>query len=256
MAQCALAKTAMLLQTNSYIVPKEKRAAHNHLMQRFRQVLMKIGCDHFEVFEQVGANWAGGETSGRFVQMMKFRDRKHCQAVQLMERKDPAAQALVREFCDLINFNYQEQQGLFAHGYYQATIEPIKLGKSTDLAYNAFAGEEAPFDPDAKIEPPTPAVTAAKVETDDESAEHADGPSMSDLLRKPVEGETESDPADDGVLAIDDLTAPDDAETPIDGALAGEAVASADDDEGAEPDLLDEASDDDSDSERTSQHST
>ncbi len=131
----------MLLQTNSYIVPKEKRAAHNHLMQRFRQVLMKIGCDHFEVYEQVGANWAGGETSGRFVQMMKFRDRKHCQAVQLVERKDPAAQALVREFCELINFPYQEQQGLFAHGYYNAVIEPIRI-KPSDLAYHAFDGEE------------------------------------------------------------------------------------------------------------------
>jgi hypothetical protein len=131
----------MLLQTNSYIVPKEKRPAHNHLMQRFRQVLMKIGCDHFEVFEQVGANWAGGETSGRFVQLMKFRDRKHCQAVQLAERKDPAAQALVREFCELINFPYQEQQGLFAHGYYNAVIEPIKI-KPSDLAYHA--GPDAP----------------------------------------------------------------------------------------------------------------
>ncbi len=135
----------MLLQTNSYIVPKEKRAAHNHLMQRFRQVLMKIGCDHFEVFEQVGANWAGGETSGRFVQMMKFRDRKHCQAVQLTERKDPAAQALVREFCELINFAYQEQQGLFAHGYYNAVIEPIRI-KPSDLAYHAFEGEESSFE--------------------------------------------------------------------------------------------------------------
>jgi hypothetical protein len=135
----------MLLQTNSYIVPKEKRAAHNHLMQRFRQVLMKIGCDHFEVYEQVGANWAGGETSGRFVQMMKFRDRKHCQAVQLVERKDPAAQALVREFCELINFPYQEQQGLFAHGYYNAVIEPIRI-KPSDLAYHAFEGD-VPFEP-------------------------------------------------------------------------------------------------------------
>ncbi len=136
----------MLLQTNSYIVPKEKRAAHNHLMQRFRQVLMKIGCDHFEVFEQVGANWAGGETSGRFVQMMKFRDRKHCQAVQLAERKDAAAQALVKEFCELINFAYQEQQGLFAHGYYNAVIEPIRI-KPSELAYHAYEGEVAPLEP-------------------------------------------------------------------------------------------------------------
>lgn len=133
----------MLLQTNSYIVPKEKRAAHDHLMQRFRQVLMKIGCDHFEVYEQVGANWQGGETSGRFVQLMRFRDRKHCQAVQLAERKDPAAQALVREFCELINFQYQEQQGLFAHGYYNAVIEPIRI-RPSDLAFHAYPDDAAP----------------------------------------------------------------------------------------------------------------
>ena len=159
----------MLLQTNSYIVPKEKRAAHNHLMQRFRQVLMKIGCDHFEVYEQVGANWAGGETSGRFVQMMKFRDRKHCQAVQLVERKDPAAQALVREFCELINFQYQEQQGLFAHGYYNAVIEPIRI-KPSELAYHAYDGEETgelPLDGvenvDAEPEPETNDPKAPKI---------------------------------------------------------------------------------------------
>jgi hypothetical protein len=126
----------MLLQTNSYIVPKEKRKAHNNLMQRFRHVLAKIGADHFEVYEQVGANWAGGETSGRFVQLMKFRDRKHCQAVQAAEKTDPAAQQLVREFCELINFPYQEQQGLFAHGYYNAVIEPIRV-KPNELAFHA-----------------------------------------------------------------------------------------------------------------------
>lgn len=126
----------MLLQTNSYIVPKEKRKAHNNLMQRFRHVLAKIGADHFEVYEQVGANWAGGETSGRFVQLMKFRDRKHCQAVQAAEKTDTAAQQLVREFCELIDFPYQEQQGLFAHGYYNAVIEPIRV-KPSELAFHA-----------------------------------------------------------------------------------------------------------------------
>ena len=132
----------MLLQTNSYIVPKEKWAAHQHLMQRFRQVLQKAGCDHFEVYEQVGANWAGADSSGRFVQLMKFRDRKHCQAVQQVERSDPAAQALVREFCDLINFPYQEQQGLFAHGYYQAVIDPIRV-KPNELAFHSYETQES-----------------------------------------------------------------------------------------------------------------
>lgn len=143
----------MLLQTNSYVVPQEKRAAHNHLMQRFRQVLMKIGCDHFEVYEQVGANWAAGETSGRYVQMMRFRDRKHQQAVQLTERKDPDAQALVREFCELINFAYQESQGLFAHGYYNAVIEPIRIKADSPLAFHAFPDDYDPLNPPAEPVP-------------------------------------------------------------------------------------------------------
>ena len=47
----------MLLQTNSYIVPKERRAEHQRLLRRFRQTLARLGCEHFEVYEQVGANW-------------------------------------------------------------------------------------------------------------------------------------------------------------------------------------------------------
>ena len=72
---------------------------------------------------------------------MKFRDRKHCQAVQLAEKNDAAAQALVREFCDLINFPYQQQQGLFAHGYYQAVIDPIRA-RPGSLAYHGAADGE------------------------------------------------------------------------------------------------------------------
>src|SRR5690349_10074867 len=100
----------MILQTNSYVVPKEKRAEHNRLLARFRQSLAKHGCDHFEVYEQVGANWGGSE-SGRFVQIMRFRDRRHQQQVQSAERSDPVAQALIKEFCELINFSYQQQHG-------------------------------------------------------------------------------------------------------------------------------------------------
>src|SRR5271169_4440693 len=112
----------MLLQTNSYIVPREKRAEHARLLRRFRQTLLRLGCDHFEVYEQVGANWNTGETTGRFVQIMRFRDRKHQLSVQGAERVDPVAQALVREFCELINFPYQQQQGLFAVGFYNSVL--------------------------------------------------------------------------------------------------------------------------------------
>ena len=112
----------MLLQTNSYVVPKEKRAEHARLMRRFRATLGRLGCDTFEVYEQVGANWSNGETTGRYVQIMKFRDRKQQVAVQNAERTDPQAQALIAEFCELINVPYQQQQGLFAVGYYSSVL--------------------------------------------------------------------------------------------------------------------------------------
>jgi hypothetical protein len=119
----------MLLQTNSYVVPREKRAEHARLVRKFRQTLARLGCDQFDVFEQVGPNWGGGETTGRFVQMMRFRDRKHQVAVQAAEKQDPAAQALIQEFVELINFGYQQQQGLFAVGYYQSVlpVAPMRM---------------------------------------------------------------------------------------------------------------------------------
>ena len=138
----------MLLQTNSYIVPPDKRAAHANLMRRFRQVLARIGCDHFEVYEQTGPNWNGADTGGRFVQLMKFRDRKHSQAVQAAERQDPAAQSLVREFCELINLQYQTEQGLFVHGYYQSVTDPIRIRP-------AVPGEPAEVESDTEADQPS-----------------------------------------------------------------------------------------------------
>ena len=111
----------MLLQTNSYIVPKEKRAEHSRLLARFRQTLLRLGCDSFEVYEQVGSNWAG-EATGRYVQLMRFRDKKQQQIVQDAERTDPAAQQLIKEFCELINFPYQQEHGIFAVGFYNSVL--------------------------------------------------------------------------------------------------------------------------------------
>ncbi len=112
----------MLLQTNSYIVPRDKRAEHQRLIRRFRQTLKRLGCDHFEVYEQVGPNWSNSESSGRYVQILRFVDRKHQLSVQQAERADPTAQAVIADFCDLINFPYQQQQGLFAVGFYTSVL--------------------------------------------------------------------------------------------------------------------------------------
>jgi hypothetical protein len=151
----------MLLQTNSYIVPREKRADHSRLLARFRQTLLRLGCDSFEVYEQVGSSWTG-DTTGRYVQLMRFRDKKQQQMVQEAERTDPAAQQLIKEFCELINFPYQQEHGIFAVGFYNSVlpqgpaptpapvVEPSTSGdrvaSDTDIA-EALGVQSAPGEP-------------------------------------------------------------------------------------------------------------
>jgi hypothetical protein len=147
----------MLLQTTSYIVPKDKRAEHARVLRRFRQTLQRLGCDHFEVYEQVGANWNTSETTGRFVQILRFRDRQHHQAIQNAERNDPQVQQLVAEFCHLINLPYQQQQGLFAVGFYtsfmklpgQRTVETREVEEEAVDMNEPAPAEPAASDPAA-----------------------------------------------------------------------------------------------------------
>jgi hypothetical protein len=139
----------MLLQTNSYVVPKERRSEHARIVRRFKQALQRLGCDQFEVYEQAGPNWAADEGSGRFVQIMRFRDRRHQLAVQAAERNDPVAQAIIAEFCELINFPYQHQQGLFAIGYYTSILNS---GRERDQEHTPPSSQASA----AKAGPPHP----------------------------------------------------------------------------------------------------
>lgn len=148
----------MLLQTNSYVVPKDKRSEHARLVRRFRQTLARLGCDHFEAYEQTGANW-GGESTGRFVQIMRFRDRRHQQQVQQAERTDPAAQALIREFCDLINFPYQQQQGLFAVGFYTSVLPTAS--PRAGVGQGQESSPAPPAEPEPNPPPSPPATMSA-----------------------------------------------------------------------------------------------
>jgi hypothetical protein len=177
----------MLLQTNSYIVPKEKRAEHQRLVRRFRQTLARLGCDHFEVYEQVGANWGSGETTGRFVHIMRFRDRKHQLAVQAAERSDAAAQALINEFCELINFPYQQQQGLFAVGFYHSVL-PVASPRTTSSA--AASGDAV--------------VDEAPAEAGDAPADGVDAAS-DDLSVDAMADAARAEPAADEVVDVDDI---------------------------------------------------
>ncbi|HEX4055258.1 MAG TPA: hypothetical protein VHX86_13425 [Tepidisphaeraceae bacterium] len=211
----------MLLQTNSYVVPREKRVEHARLLRRFRQALLRLGCDHFEVFEQVGANWSSADTTGRFVQIMRFRDRKHQLAVQAAERNDPTTRALLQEFCDLINFQYQQQQGLFAVGYYtsflrmpsQAMAAPPAATEEAPVATEEApaATEEAPAateeaPPATEEAPPPLEAFAAESDTNgNPEPEEAAIPSL--VIPEPEpENETEPEPASTGA---DDLSADD-----------------------------------------------
>ena len=108
----------MLLQTNSYVVPKDKRQEHERLIRRIRQALGRIGCDHFEVYEQVGGNWAPIKGGGRFIQVMRFRDRQHHHEIQELEKNDPSIQQLISDFMQLIDLPSQQEEGLFAMGHY------------------------------------------------------------------------------------------------------------------------------------------
>jgi hypothetical protein len=108
----------MLVQTNSYIVPQARRADHDHLMKRFRQAYARLGCEHFEVFEQTVAGWGSPRGDVRCVQIIRFRDRQHHHAVQEAERKDEAAQQVIFEFCKLINYDQQLAGGLFVSEFY------------------------------------------------------------------------------------------------------------------------------------------
>ena len=140
--------TLMLLQTNSYVVPKEKLADHARLMRRFRQTMARLGCDCFDVFEQVGPGWSPLKTGGRFIQMIRFKDRKHHQQIQAAERGDQSAQQLIKEFCDLIDFPYQQQQGLFASGFYTSVLAPAIAGTTDDAAAPDAAIPELTTEPE------------------------------------------------------------------------------------------------------------
>ena len=73
---------------------------------------------------------------------MRFRDRKHQLQVQQAERK-PAAQQVIAEFCRLINFPYQQQQGLFAVGYYTAVLPDLSVRQRAAATAEPFGGAAA-----------------------------------------------------------------------------------------------------------------
>ena len=138
----------MLLQTNSYVVPSDKRAEHDRLIRRIRQALLRIGCDQFEVYEQVGANWACIKGGGRFIQIMRFHDRQHYHEIQEAEKNDPSIQQLINEFMELIDLPAQQAQGMFAMGHYsRISAMPPQEAAQVEQPRSAPASDLTPGEP-------------------------------------------------------------------------------------------------------------
>jgi len=114
----------MLLQTNTYLVPAERREEHARLVRRMADVLKRLGCEHFEVHEEINPDGTIAPAYSRFVQILRFRDRQHYQLVRSAEAADPAAQELVAEFCALIDLPAQQQQGTFSVSFLNAVLPP------------------------------------------------------------------------------------------------------------------------------------
>lgn len=161
----------MLLQTNSYIVPKEKRAEHARLMVRFHQCFRRLG-SLFEVYEQTGPHFSG-DGGGRFVQIMRFRDRRHQQEVHAREKEDKVAQRLISEFCELVNLPYQQQQGLFVAAFYSGVLRdrPGDLSELPEPSSSSPGDAPAPAAPASGGEhreqdvPATPTAPAPEVDS-------------------------------------------------------------------------------------------
>jgi hypothetical protein len=210
----------MLLQTNSYIVPRDKRAEHARLLRRFRQTLLRLGCDHFEVFEQVGPNWSSADSSGRFVQIMRFRDRKHATTVRTAELNDPAAQALLKEFCELINLNYQQQQGLFAAGYYTSFLRMPPRPEGAEASAQPGESEASEDSAESEISEASETSEASEGAEPSEVSEASQTSEASEASEALAEAEpTETSEATDSVQEPDEKEAGD-----------GETTAEATDD--------------------------
>jgi hypothetical protein len=172
---------------------------------------LRLGCDHFEVFEQVGANWSSNDTSGRFVQIMHFRDRKHQLAIQAAERSDPTAQSLLKEFCELINLPYQQQQGLFAVGFYTSFL---RMPQRTDTP--VATGQAAP-EPPSQSEPELP--------SQNEAVPQPDAPEPPQSAPEPGTAEESAGTAEPSGLDVN--PEPDAPEPPESAPVAGTAEESA-----------------------------
>jgi hypothetical protein len=111
----------MLLQTNSYLVPRDRIRAHDDLMRRFRSCFSRLGLEtqQFEVLRETGPEFSTPRTSAvRHVQVVRFRDKDQYDLIHDAEAADPEAQELVAEFARLVELEAQQRRGHFVGTYY------------------------------------------------------------------------------------------------------------------------------------------
>ena len=100
----------MLIQTQSYLVPADVRGDHARLLRQIRVCMRRLG-GTIEFYEEE----VGGRGRGRFVHLMRFRDRGHLQAVRHAEEDDDKAQRLIRRLSELVDLPRQVETGTFTH---------------------------------------------------------------------------------------------------------------------------------------------
>ena len=117
----------MLLQTNSYLVPRDRLAAHDELMARFRRCFERLGvrAGQFEVYRQTSDDFAEDRSipAVRCVQMMRFATTDEHEQVRNREFDDPEAQSLIIELSRLVDLPAQQRSGHFGGGFYSDRLD-------------------------------------------------------------------------------------------------------------------------------------
>jgi hypothetical protein len=174
---------------------------------------------------------------------MRFRDRKHQLAVQNAERSDPAAQELIAEFCELVNYPYQVQQNMFAVGFYNSVlpVAPVRVQPDTAEQLEAAGGIAAAateVTPQEEIEAQIdPESTEAEILAD-EAATQAEAEGQGEELTAEIEEPTNDEAQGESETLGGDFGQPEATEaadeTTDEETLAGEDVLPGDEPEAGE----------------------
>ncbi|MEM7808642.1 MAG: hypothetical protein AAF561_11060 [Planctomycetota bacterium] len=116
----------MLLQTNSYLVPRHRLREHDDLMRQFVACFRRLGVADgaFEVFQSLDHEYRqhDNQPHQRITQILRFRDHDQQQAVHRAEASDPEAAELVEKLRRLVDLDEQAARKQFTSNYYGQII--------------------------------------------------------------------------------------------------------------------------------------